>query len=211
MKALAKTRGFTLIELMIVVAILSILAAIAIPNFIRFQARSKKGEARTNLKGIYSAEKAYFQEKDNYTSNFGILGFAPERGNRFAYDIGNNIQQARNGPTIANNSNFDYIQVDVYTNPYANSAPTATISNTASLTAPDAMHSALGSSLAGLSGAVGAFGDFVASATGNIDSDAYLELMAVSSQGGTQTGVQADTSEGLVPGIPFELADDVHD
>ena len=56
-------KGFTLIELMIVVAIIGILAAIAIPNFLRFQAKSKQSEAKTNLGGIFTAEIAYFGEQ----------------------------------------------------------------------------------------------------------------------------------------------------
>jgi len=58
--------GFTLIELMIVVAIIGILAAIAIPNFVRFQLRAKAGEAKTNLKGIVVAQESYRAEFDVY-------------------------------------------------------------------------------------------------------------------------------------------------
>ncbi|AKQ64214.1 Type IV pilin PilA [Myxococcus hansupus] len=82
-----RNRGFTLIELMIVVAIIGILAAIAIPNFIKFQARSKQGEAKANLKGLFTSQKSYFQEKDRYSGLSGAIGFAPERGNRYAYVI----------------------------------------------------------------------------------------------------------------------------
>ncbi len=80
-----KMRGFTLIEVMIVVAIIGILSAIAIPNFMRFQARSKQSEAKTNLKALYTAQKAYFGEKDRYLNNFKTIGFEPEAGNRYSY------------------------------------------------------------------------------------------------------------------------------
>ncbi len=50
-------RAFTLIELMIVVAIIGLLAALAIPNFVKFQGRARQAEARASLKAIWSSEK----------------------------------------------------------------------------------------------------------------------------------------------------------
>jgi len=60
--------GFTLIELMIVVAIIGILAAIAIPNFLKFQLRSKTGEAKTNLAALRTAEEGYVAEYGVYVA-----------------------------------------------------------------------------------------------------------------------------------------------
>jgi len=80
-------KGFTLIELMIVVAIIGILAAIAIPNFVKFQARSKQSEAKANLKAMFTAQKAYSAEKDKFSNKVGEIGFSPERNNRYTYFV----------------------------------------------------------------------------------------------------------------------------
>ncbi len=61
--------GFTLIELMIVVAIIGILAAIAIPNFLRFQLKAKSSEGKSNLAAIRTAEESYYSEFGVYVSS----------------------------------------------------------------------------------------------------------------------------------------------
>jgi hypothetical protein len=54
------------------------LAAIAIPNFIKFQARSKQAECKTNLRALYRAERTFFDEKRVFSENAEQVGFVPE-------------------------------------------------------------------------------------------------------------------------------------
>lgn len=70
-------KGFTLIELMIVVAIIGILAAIAIPNFRNYQLKAKRGELPTNLKAIKTAEVAFQAENDYFQALTATPATAP--------------------------------------------------------------------------------------------------------------------------------------
>lgn len=102
-KKLSGKKGFTLIELMIVVAIIGILAAIAIPNFLKYQAKSKQSEAKTNLKGIFTSETAYFSEANSYgtiaTVNFELAG---RKAKAYDFSVDNSTWQGFTGAVPAN-------------------------------------------------------------------------------------------------------------
>jgi type IV pilus assembly protein PilA len=191
MKKLAK--GFTLIELMIVVAIIGILAAIAIPNFIKFQARSKQSEAKANLRGLFTAEKAYFQEKDTFSTSVGVIGFSPERGNRYQYnlaDIVNTNLDDRSTTLIGGSTTADGVSVDTFKFP--------TITTVAMLCGAGSKPAVV----------TGPTGSFVGGAQGNVDNDTTLDQWSISSLSRTTTN--CDAAANVASGEPANDQNDVN-
>ncbi|MCP4581258.1 MAG: prepilin-type N-terminal cleavage/methylation domain-containing protein [candidate division Zixibacteria bacterium] len=76
-------KGFTLIELMIVVVIIGILSALAIPRFFRAATKAKQSEAREVLKQVYTMQRAYFVEHETYILN----GATADAGNTTAFAL----------------------------------------------------------------------------------------------------------------------------
>jgi type IV pilus assembly protein PilA len=153
-KQLKGQKGFTLIELMIVVAIIGILAAIAIPNFLSYQARSRQAEARTNLGAVFVSEVAYFGENNQYSS-FSTIGYTLAGiTNRYTY----------RSPNIAGTGASAGTQgTDLYN--------TGAGSNLAGGTA-DADGPQLTAATLPL---LGAAAGFTATASGNVDGDATVD------------------------------------
>ena len=77
----------------VVVAVIGILAAIAIPNFIRFQSRSKQTECKVTLKAIATAQQAYQAEHRAFATTFSVLGVSAPPDNRYAYVLGSQADQ----------------------------------------------------------------------------------------------------------------------
>ncbi len=69
---LKNAKGFTLIELMIVIAIIGILAAVAIPNFLKYRQRAYNSNARADTKNAYTSAQVYFTDNPTYTGEISF-------------------------------------------------------------------------------------------------------------------------------------------
>ena len=108
MTRLSSTRGFTLVELMVIVAIVSILAAIALPLYQKYQVKAKESEMAMNLATIRICQECYKSENDVFLpcdpspgvmphgnavlwvpvgAAWDKIGFEPDRTVRYQYEV----------------------------------------------------------------------------------------------------------------------------
>jgi len=167
-------------------------AAIGIPNFIKFQARSKQVECKTNLKSLYTAQQSFYAEKSAYSTNIQELGFSPDRGNRYAYflfDVGQVEDRSSAAPTSG--PGVTGVGVDTFKHreerpiSYSDLPPIA------------------GEAKAGVHGQCPQC-SFVAVCAGNLDKDRTLDVWSVSSEPRT-----APNGEPIPAGMPFNDVNDV--
>jgi type IV pilus assembly protein PilA len=120
-----RRRGFTIIELVIVLAIIGIVSSIALPIFFQYQARARQAEAKAELKSWYNAVASVFAERGNYFETMADSGFSPGRGNRYQYMFSAGCSyEVRAGLTPASSALDSCVTVDQFQFPGLALTPT---------------------------------------------------------------------------------------
>jgi prepilin-type N-terminal cleavage/methylation domain-containing protein len=207
-----RNRGFTLIELMIVVAIIGILAAIAIPNFIRFQARARQSEVNTNLKSLFTGLRT---QQRKPPSAIRATSFAPERGNRYSYHLDNGCAPSaedRSGVDAVQGNTDTCIGADVFK--FSSFPPTFTVEV---LSGPTWNAKCSGLGMSNLAGIIGSQDNwcFLAYGAGDVDNTLgadKADTWSISSSDGqlTSSCPGTGTPENVAAGEPFSIYNDVN-
>ena len=165
-----------------------ILAAIAIPNFVKFQAKSKQSEAKANLKSAYFAQKSYFGMESKYSDDVGEVGFSPGPGNRYLYAFSVDGELQKAGEVGKGKTG---VAADAARHPGTNN---------------DALEKGVPQALWDTSGLEGKCPDdcsITIVAAGNIDNDDTIDVWTVSTKDRTIDGVPVPA------GTPHNHVDDV--
>jgi len=160
-----KKRHFSLIELMVCVAILSIAAAISIPRYMQHVFAQRHEECQQQLRALHTAEQTYFQEHGRYTADLKALGWMPPAKPHYLYGFRNGakgqVRTSLNPVVLCPSTSPDCFVTDLMVHADQNPLKISDL--------PE-------------SGVVDTAG-FVAACVGNIDSDAELDRMRIDQSG----------------------------
>lgn len=156
--ASGRALGFTLVELMFAVAIVSILAAVSLPQFFNWRGRAYRSEAKMQLGALFKAQKTHFAEHRSFSDNLALVGYRPEGSPRYIVGFtsdGTPTPSGRNDTAELCAGGCPY-SVELMVDPFGGALTEADLA-TAPLSA----------------------NRFTASAAGNIDNDADLDIWTV--------------------------------
>ncbi|WP_353571709.1 type IV pilin protein [Candidatus Albibeggiatoa sp. nov. BB20] len=91
------SKGFTLIELMIAVAIMAILVAIAVPNYTSYLVKSRRADAKTSLMTIAQLQETYFADNNSYADGQGTAPFNTLRAKREGFELVDGAYRSKEG------------------------------------------------------------------------------------------------------------------
>lgn len=96
-------QGFTLVELMVVVAIIGILSTVAVPQFKKYQGKAKTSEAKVQLASVYTVEMGAMTDYDGYATCLQDLGYDPQDKGYYAvgFTTANNTSLTSRGATCS--------------------------------------------------------------------------------------------------------------
>ncbi|MBN1210505.1 MAG: fimbrial protein [Myxococcaceae bacterium] len=168
---------------------IGVMAAIAIPNFIRFQGRAKQAECQANLKAFFVAQRSS-SSGEGYVPQLSKVQFSPERGNRYAYFAGLGPMEDRSGPQARGTEEAQSIGVDTFRYPEQHPV-------TSDMLPPGVAN------LIGISGECPDC-DITMVCAGNLDTDPTLDVWSIST-------AERTTEDGttILPGEPFQHENDV--
>ena len=196
---------------MIVVAIIGILAAVAIPNFLRFQGRARQAEASSNLKALYTGLRTL----PTAPRQIRVPGFAPERGNRYSYQMAPSCNSAEDRSTAVGvrNGIDDCVEADTWR--YPGTRLFAFVRPVAQTWSPTAQAHGLGSDPGIFPVNAVESWSFLAYAAGDVDNDQAdaADTWFISSSDGSAQPACPDTGGTQLPvaaGEPFLVSNDVN-
>jgi type IV pilus assembly protein PilA len=197
-----------------VVAFVGMAAVMAVPRLMSYHSHPPNQEAKDNLKSLYTCERAWYQEKDSYSEDMGLVGFAPEMGNRYTYfsaPTGRVLTlEERLGPeSTAEMSRLPYQLIAADPRRGTSRSPFATFEQTGCPLTPAILPGGTRAGL-GVTHPPGAEstdpGVFIGAAAGDIDGDPTLDCWSIA----TVDRVTA-SGETISAGQPYNELNDVKD